>query len=310
MISRREMLIIFSCLMVLGDLFEVTAIASTNCVGQIAVELGQDQKLEFVRILDLDAWAGKFEVTNGQYRRFRSNHDSGSYKGFDMNQPNQPVVRVSWEDALMFCKWLNSTHGKSMPAGYVCGLPSEKEWESCARCDDGRESPWPEKWPDQPLPPRKFYNMVHMPLNVHWWNNRTYPWGQDWPPPASWRLFPPPDNWNYAGEECARKCVQPFSGHNDDYPVTCSVAKSGMNDCGLYGMGGNVWEWCDDWYDVTNRQYRVVRGGAWDTGFRNGAPPKYRAIYTVYLRSGGLPEEEADDVGFRLMLKKGTEPKQ
>jgi hypothetical protein len=84
--------------------------------------------------------------------------------------------------------------------------------------------------------------------------------------------MPPPLEWNYAGIECARirhYIWNPYcdwiSGRRDEFPVTCPVSRSGVNDWGLYGVGGNVWEWCGDWLDTTNEQYRAVRGGAWDS---------------------------------------------
>ena len=58
-------------------------------------------------------WLGKYEVTNAQYRRYKSSHDSGDYKDHDLNGDNQPVVEASWEDAQGFCQWLSSKTGES-----------------------------------------------------------------------------------------------------------------------------------------------------------------------------------------------------
>ena len=72
-------------------------------------------------------WMGKYEVTNKQYRAFKSSHDSKDYNGHSLNSDNQPVVNVSWNDAIEFCKWLSSKTGKNF------SLPSEAEWEYACR---------------------------------------------------------------------------------------------------------------------------------------------------------------------------------
>jgi formylglycine-generating enzyme required for sulfatase activity len=58
------------------------------------------------------------------------------------NNSNQPVVGVSWFEAVAFCNWLAERIGQ------MCQLPSDKEWEYAARGVDGRVWPWGDNWTD------------------------------------------------------------------------------------------------------------------------------------------------------------------
>lgn len=58
----------------------------------------------------------------------------------EFNQDNQPVVGISWFEAVAYCHWLTAVTGKPYR------LPTEIEWERAARHTDGRTYPWSEQW--------------------------------------------------------------------------------------------------------------------------------------------------------------------
>lgn len=96
--------------------------------------------------------------------------------------------------------------------------------------------------------------------------------------------------------------------HDDGHDGTAPVGSYSPNAFGLYDMHGNVWEWCDDWYDenayvsrpnpdVDLRdtgagKYHVLRGGSWFY-----SPPFCRSAF----RRGWVEEIHDGWGGFRVI---------
>jgi len=105
-----------------------------------------------------DFLMGKHEVTNEQFRKFRPGHSSGTYEGLPLNDDKQPVVNVSWEDAVAFAKWLS---GKT---GQAYRLPTEAEWEYAARA--GATSS--RFWGNNPDDACKYANVADITAKNRW----------------------------------------------------------------------------------------------------------------------------------------------
>ncbi len=86
------------------------------------------------------------EITNAQYARFlqATGYHAPLYgEDKNLNAPNQPVVGVTWFDAVAFCRWLTKT------TGVTHKLPTEEQWEAAARGGlVGQPYPWGDQAPD------------------------------------------------------------------------------------------------------------------------------------------------------------------
>jgi len=224
-------------------------------------------------------YIGTREVTNKEFKQFLARHNSGAFKGQRLSQDDHPVVQITWEQAALFCNWLSAK--ESLPPAYVkkgnqmvpaepvgtgYRLPTEAEWEYCARFA----------------------------------NNQAvlkYPWGDQFPPTTP--------SGNYADNSAKNLLPAYIQGYNDGYPGPAPTGKFKANDLGLYDLGGNVAEWCHDFYTIytyninkadidpsgpPEGKHHVVKGSSW----KHASMSKLRLAYRDYS------DAKRPDLGFRV----------
>lgn len=70
---------------------------------------------------------GQFEITFDEFEHFTASVKMAIPQDEEWGRGNQPVINVSWNDAVEFAKWLSSE------TGHKYRLPTEAEWEHAAR---------------------------------------------------------------------------------------------------------------------------------------------------------------------------------
>lgn len=99
-----------------------------------------------VHVVQINSFAlSRHLVTNYEYSLFilDTGHVAPQYwdgGAFPKDQGDHPVVSISWNDAVSYCKWLSNKTGK------VYRLPTEIEWEYAAKGRDNRNWPWGNEW--------------------------------------------------------------------------------------------------------------------------------------------------------------------
>lgn len=229
--------------------------ASTPRRGQeYALDLGAGEAIEFVWVASLEKWVGRYSVTNAEYRRHLPEHDSGSYQVESLDGERQPVVQVSYEDAQEFIARLNAALEGT---GTQVRLPRLGEAQALARTGQ----------------------------------DRTYLWGDSLPPPYgnyADRDTVATFNWRHLDSDFNHR-----NRYNDGFRVTAPVDESGRNDFGLYGIGGNVWEWTEG---LQNGE-PIATGASWRTR------DPVAMLVTSTRREAAGRRSGFDDIGFRLVLE-------
>lgn len=164
--------------------------------------------------------------------------------------------------------------------------------------------------------------MDHPVVHVSWSDAQAYcAWsGTRLPTEAEWEYaaragsrgpFPWGEELEPGGEHRMNVFQGSFPNDNscaDGYAGTAPVDAFAPNAYGLYNVTGNVWEWCEDWYDPTYYAHstgespsgpaagelRVTRGGSYL------CHASYCRRYRVSARQGIEPASTAGNVGFRV----------
>ena len=224
-------------------------------------------------------YLGAKEVTNGEYRRYRAAHDSGSAAGALLDGDRQPVVNISWDEAARYCNWLSQQDG--LPAAYRENggkmvavvpatrgyrLPTEAEWAYVARRLGRQEM-------------------------------ARYPWTGSFPPTGK--------AGNFADASIADTLADVVPDYSDGYRGTAPVGSFPARPAGFHDLGGNVAEWMNDYYAVypgmaeqlvtdpagpDSGDHHAVRDSSW----RHGSIGELRLSYRDYSRAA------RPDLGFRL----------
>ena len=187
--------------------------------------------------------------------------------------PEYPVCGVNWDEARAFCKWLREKEAAEgrLPKGMSYRLPMDAEWSRAVglAAEEGAT-----------------------PKERHKKNLKDYPWGTEFPPP--------PRVGNYADSAYHEQVPASswIEGYTDGFALTAPVGSFPPDQFGIHDLGGNVWEWCEDFFEPGGTKH-VGRGASWVN-----TPGDKGSLFSSY-RMDEAPEKHQRDIGFRVVLDMG-----
>lgn len=199
------------------------------------------------------------ETTWWQYHLFciTNGYPLPEEPGWDSDGDN-PVVNVSWHDAVVYCNWRSAREG----LGEVYSIDSSGGYEN--------QDNWSLEIKDDK-------NGYRLPTEAEWQYAATNA-GRD--------------AFEYAGSDNPDEVG--WYGNNSGSRTRPVMGKK-PNALGLYDLSGNVWEWCRDWYGIypegeqnnyrgpESGSSRVLRGGSWGNNDYN-CSVRRRDYYNPGLR--------------------------
>lgn len=243
-------------------------------MGDVSGEV--DEFSQRVITMDKPIWISECEVTNAQFRRFDPSHNSGYYtkrrdradgKGLSLNGDEQPAVRLSFEEAMAFCRWL------SKRTGLAVTLPTEQQWEYACRA--GSRTPLNYGFVNDDFAPHA--NLADRTFSTGVMNAR----GRMMPEGGVTQATGGVPHLLLEGTKLADMRF------DDGKRVTAPVGSYKPNRWGLFDMHGNAAEWALSDY---NNDRKIVRGGSFfdrparsHSSFRLGYP-SWQRVFNVGFR--------------------------
>ena len=210
---------------------------------------GQENERPVHRVWVDGFYLGISQVTNAGYGSFLQSTGTTPPPNWNdraFNGPEQPVVAVSWFDAVRYCEWLKEVTGGNYR------LPTEAEWERAARGGmDGQPFPWGDdspqslpnyelKWKNGPEAVARdapnAFGLYDMCTNVHEWCSDWYqgdyysvsPERNPQGPPNGMRRASRGGSWRHhvkVSRCAARSSIPPGFQYADyGFRVACDVA--------------------------------------------------------------------------------------
>ncbi|MFI3317523.1 MAG: SUMF1/EgtB/PvdO family nonheme iron enzyme [Rikenellaceae bacterium] len=226
--------------------------------------------------VDKGFWMAETEITNEQYAVLTPEHDSRyvdqmwkdhTTNGIPANEPQQPVIRVSYNDIQEFCKKFEDKTGVSVT------IPTETQWEWACRAGSDKPFWFGELDSDY----GEYENLADSTIWVLARMKSDSPYFE---------------TYNYLPKDAAVI---------DNATIQTDSKSYAANPYGLYSMHGNVAEWSRSPYtdyatgkNIGEEEKYVVRGGSYFD----------RAKYsTAYSRRAYYPWQRLFNVGFRLIIE-------